>query len=212
MKVTSIEVQARNKNRVNVHVDGRYRFSLDVFQLGLLGVKIGKEYTEEEFVGLEVESQFGKAYARALEYCLMRLHSSKEVRDYLYRKTRPKLTKTGEMRKGLGTDITKRVFDRLEEKGYIDDRAFARFWVDNRNLRLGASTRKIKSELAAKGVSRSMIEEVVEDSDRSDIDEIQKVINKKRSKYTEYTKLTAYLARQGFSYSDIKQALDDRED
>ena len=87
MKITDISLQARDKNRVNVSVDGKYRFSLDVFQVGELGIKIGHEYTEEEISKLEDDSQFGKLYARSIEYCLMRPRAIKEVRDYLRRKT-----------------------------------------------------------------------------------------------------------------------------
>ena len=80
MKITGITSQTKNDNRVNVMVDGAYRFSLDIFQLSDLGIRVGKEYTEEELLELESESQFGKLYARTLEYCLMRPHSAKEVR------------------------------------------------------------------------------------------------------------------------------------
>ena len=89
MKITDISLQTRDKNRVNVSVDGKYRFSLDVFQVGELGIKIGREYTDEELTALEDESWFGKLYARAMEYCLTRPRSVKEMRDYLWRKTRP---------------------------------------------------------------------------------------------------------------------------
>ena len=66
MKITDISLQTRDKNRVNVSVDGKYRFSLDVFQVGELGVKIGREYTEAELASLEEDSQFGKLYSRAI--------------------------------------------------------------------------------------------------------------------------------------------------
>ena len=89
MKITDISLQTRDKNRVNVSVDGKYRFSLDVFQVGELGIKVGREYTDDELTELEDESQFGKLYARAMEYCLARPRSVKELRDYLWRKTRP---------------------------------------------------------------------------------------------------------------------------
>lgn len=111
MKITSISTQRRNKNRVNVSVDGKYRFSLDSYQLIELGVKVGREYDEKELVSLEQESQFGKIYGRALEYCLMRPHSVREVQQYLYKKTRPKRDKTGELRPGIAPEITARVFD-----------------------------------------------------------------------------------------------------
>lgn len=211
MKVTNIMVQTRDKNRVNVSVDGKYRFSLDIFQLGDLGIKVGKEYTDQELTNLEQESQFGKVYARALEYCLMRPHSAKEVRDYLYRKTRPTRTKTGEMRPGVSTDITTRAYNRLIEKNYINDENFARYWVENRSLTKGASKRKLTAELRIKGVEQTIIEQLLSESERTDEHELEKVIAKKRSKYPDDQKLMAYLARQGFSYDDIKQSLSEKD-
>lgn len=207
MKITAISIQTRDKNRVNVSVDGKYRFSLDVFQLVDLGIKVGTEYSDKELTNLEQESQFGKVYSRALEYSLMRPHSAREMRDYLYRKTRPTRTKTGEMKSGVSTDLTERVFDRLKEKGYIDDEKFARYWVENRSLRKGASLRKLSSELAAKGVERSIVDRLLSESERTDENELIKVIEKKRDKYPDNQKLMVYLARQGFSYDDIKSAL-----
>lgn len=216
MKVTSISIQARDKNRVNVSVDGKYRLSLDVFQLGDLGIKIGNEYSEAELTALEEESQFGKLYMRALEYCLMRPHSARELRDYLYRKTRDTRTKTGQVRKGVSLQLTERVFGRLQEKGYIDDEKFARYWIENRNLRKGASKRKLSAELGAKGVDRSVVERLLGETERTDVDELTKVIEKKRSRYTAdkdgVQKFMSYLARQGFSYDDIKAALNHEDD
>jgi regulatory protein len=207
MKITAVTAQQKDKNRVNIMVDGKYRFSLDIFQYADLGIKIGKEYTDEELTELETESQFGKAYARALEYCLMRPHSAKEMRDYLYRKTRDSRTKTGEVKKGIAPEITSRVFDRLLDKGYIDDEKFTRYWVENRNLTKGASKRKLTAELRSKGVDQSIIERFLAESDRSDEDEITKIIAKKRARYPDDQKLMHYLARQGFNFDDIKQAL-----
>lgn len=207
MKITGITAQQKDKNRVNVMVDGKYRFSLDIFQLSDLGIRVGHEYSDEQLTLLETESQFGKVYARALEYCLMRPHSAKEVRDYLYRKTRDTRTKTGDIRKGVSPEITSRAFDRLVEKGYINDEKFARYWVENRNLTKGTSQRKLQAELRSKGVEGSIIDRLLADSSRSDEDELQKIIAKKRRRYPDEQKLMQYLARQGFGYDDIKQGL-----
>jgi regulatory protein len=207
MKVTAITAQQKNNNRVNVMVDGKYRFSLDVFQYADLGIKIGREYTDEELNEFETESQFGKVYARALEYSLMRPHSAKEVRDYLYRKTRDSRTKAGEIKKGVPADITERVFNRLVEKGYVNDESFARFWLENRNVSNGTSHRKLTAELRAKGVDASIIETYLSESERSDADELQKVIAKKKSRYPDEQKFIQYLMRQGFRYDDIKEGL-----
>ena len=207
MKITSISVQLRDKDRVNVSVNGKYRFSLDVFQLVDLGIKVGKEYSEAELVALEDESRFGKLYMRALEYCLMRPHSQRELKDYLYRKTRDTRTKTGDIRKGVSIALTERVFGRLQDKGYIDDNKFAAYWIENRNLRKGSSKRKLSSELSAKGVERTIIEQFLSETERDDMTELQKIIDKKRPRYDDEQKFMSYLSRQGFSYEDIKAAL-----
>lgn len=209
MKITALKIQVRDKDRVNVFVDGKYRFSLDITQVAELGIKNGAEYTEEELTHLENESQFGKLYTRSLEYALTRPRSQRELRDYLYRKTRDTRTKTGDIKKGVSVELTERVFNRLLEKGYLNDEKFAQFWVENRNVRKGTSMRKLQAELQAKGVSGAIIQSVLGDTDRSDIEELRKVIAKKAGRYDDEQKLMVYLARQGFRYDDIKEALRD---
>lgn len=212
MKITALTAQQKDHNRVNVMVDGVFRFSLDIFQVGDLGIKVGKEYSEQELVDLEIESQFGKLYGRALEYCMMRPHSAKEVRDYLYRKTRStrvRNKRTGEMseRPGVSQDVANRVYDRLVDKGYVDDERFARYWVENRSQTKGVSQRKLQLELRAKGVEGGLIERLLRETERADIDEIQKVIAKKQRLYPDRQKFIQYLMRQGFRYDDIVSAL-----
>ena len=208
-RITGISVQARDKSRVNVSVDGKYRFSLDITQVADLGIRVGNEYTEAQLVALEEESQFGKLYTRALEYAFTRPRSQKELRDYLYRKTRDTRTKEGAVKKGVSVALTVRVFDRLIERGYVDDEKFTRYWVENRQLRKGVSKRKLEAELRAKGVELSIITQHLLDSERTDGNEIQKIIHKKIQRYPDDQKLIVYLARQGFSYDDIKSGIEE---
>jgi regulatory protein len=207
MKITSLSAQVRDPDRVNVSIDGKYRFSLDIAQVTELGIKVGRELTETELEELEVESQFGKLYARALEYSLMRPHSVREVRDYLWRKTRDRRGKEGKLIKGYSPTLADRVLQKLQQKSYVNDEAFAKWWVESRNVVKGTSLRKLTSELKAKGVSGSIIEEVMALSGRTDTDELAKLIAKKRARYPDEQKLMQYLARQGFDYDSIKQAL-----
>jgi regulatory protein len=137
----------------------------------------------------------------------MRLHSACEVKDYLYRKTRPTRDKNGGLRLGVALEITDRVFERLLEKGYVDDEKFARFWVENRSVAKGISKRKLVFELHKKGVSSSIVDQIFSETERKDSDEIKKIIAKKRAQYPDNNKLIAYLARQGFSYDEIKSAI-----
>jgi len=210
--ITDISLQKKNPDRVNVFVDGAYRFSLDVYQVANLGIRKGREYTDDELTELLTESQFGKLYARALEYCIMRPHSEKEVRDYLWRKTREtkfKSRQTGEVKtkEGVSQEIADRVYNRLLEKKYVDDATFTKHWLEHRNQTKGSSKRKLVNELRVKGVASSIIEEALAGTERTDESEIQKIMSKKRHKYTDDQKLMVYLARQGFSYDDIKKAI-----
>ena len=212
MKITDLSTQVRNPDRINISVDGKYRFSLTVAQVVDLGLRRGAEYTEEEIAGFEAESTYGKLYARALEYCLMRPHSSKEVRDYLWRKTRTstyRSRRTGELkeRAGVSEAMTARVYARLVDKGYVDDHNFARYWVEHRNMTKGASQRKLTAELRAKGVDQAAIDAALAGSERSEDDELRKVLAKKRARYPDPQKLIQYLMRKGFGYDDIRRVL-----
>lgn len=212
MKITNLSAQIKNPDRINVSVDGKYRFSLDIVQVGELGIKIGKEFTGEQLQEIETESEFGKLYGRALEYSLMRPHSAREIKDYLWRKTRATKyrSRQGDVkeREGVSQDVADRVFSRLIDRGYIDDEKFANYWVENRNQTKGASRRKLTAELRAKGIESGLIEAALSLSERNDSIEIKKIIAKKQSRYPDRQKLIQYLARQGFSYDDIKLALD----
>ena len=213
MKITSISAQIKSPDRVSISVDGKYRFSLDIYQVIELGIKIGNDYSETELNEFETESQFGKLYGRALEYCLMRPHSSREVRDYLWRKTKDTKYKsrTGDIkeRSGVSEEVTERIFNRLVEKGYINDEQFARWWIENRNLSKGTSLRKLQAELRAKGVDSKIIEQQFMDTPRNEAEELQKVIVKKQKRYDDPLKFKQYLMRQGFSYDAVTKALEE---
>lgn len=207
LKITQLSSQVRNPDRVNVFIDGKYSFSLDISQVTGLGVKVGREIDEIELEELKNESQFGKLYARSLEYCLMRPRSVREMSDYLWRKTRDRIGKEGRVIKGYSPSLTSRVIEKLQQRGYLDDEKFTVWWVENRHQTKGISKRKLSSELHAKGISSDIVNRVIKESDRDEGEELKKIIAKKQSKYSDPQKLIAYLARQGFSYEDIKSAL-----
>jgi regulatory protein len=215
-RVSDIREAVRDKNRVNIYIDDKFFCSLDIAQVVDLRIKIGRELSNNGLEELKRASDFSKFYNRALEYALMRPHSSKEVRDYLKRKTldrkvRVKNRKTNEyktvLKPGYDQSLVEPVFKRLEERGYIDDRRFAETWVENRNITKGSSLKKLRQELSQKGIPQSIIEEVLAETDRDDVAELRKIIAHKAKKYPDEQKLIQYLMRQGFNYSDILDEL-----
>ena len=71
-------------------------------------------------------------------------------------------------------------------------------------MKKGVSRKKLEMELIKKGISREILDEVLDG--RDDEDEVKKMIAKKRNKYDD-EKLIAYLCRQGFSYDLVKYSL-----
>lgn len=192
LRITELKQGVKNSERVNVYVDGVYALSLDVAQVVDYKVKVGRVLSEDELAELMRASEFGKLYQRALEKALTRPYSEKEIHEYLYKKI---------YEKKLDKKYINEIVDELKSKGYLDDRKFAEFWVENRFLKKGVSQKRLKMELAKKGVAKEIIEEVL--CGRDDDAEIEKMIAKKRGKYTD-EKLVQYLCRQGFSYDLAK--------
>ncbi len=61
-------------------------------------------------------------------------------------------------RKGFPPHVTDRTLATLARLGMLDDREFAQAWV---TARVGRGPARLKQELRAKGVERSLVEEVV---------------------------------------------------
>ena len=229
LKITDIRQAVRNENRVNVYVNGKYSFSLDVAQVVDMGVKVGRVISEGALAELKKASEFGKAYQRALEWVLLRPRSVRELKDYLRRREiqrdakekKQEWEKDREMAEAIaqGEDAEKLkrqrerrlvrmaarekydfkdlIMERLCERGYVDDRKFAEYYVENRFVKKGVSRKRLEMELMKKGVSSEIIQEVL--PARNDEEEIDKIIAKKWGKYDE-DKLISYLCQQGFPY------------
>ena len=225
LKITEMKTGVKNPERVNVYVDGTYEFSLDVAQVVEFKIKVGREISAEELVRLKQESEFSKMYQRTLQWVLMRPRSIRETKDYLSRLFRK--SSSGSRRFASVpeesseiiqqnlcssedfSNLSKRTIDRLISRGYLDDEKFAKWWMENRFVRKGVSQRRLRIELADKGVAKEIIERVLDV--RDDTVEIRKIIEKKRAKYTD-EKLMAYLCRQGFSYELVREMVERGDD
>ena len=128
----------------------------------------------------------------------------------MYNVQRPMSGETIEV-PGVSKEIAEKVYDRLVSRGYIDDEKFARWWLENRHASKGASQRKLIAELRGKGIEQGIIDAALPSSARTDDDELQKIIAKKRARYDDPQKFIQYLMRQGFRYDDIRSALMERE-
>lgn len=197
MLITAIRQQIKNPERVSIHVDGNYSFSLSLDELLEQKIKNGDQLDESRITQLKKISQDGKLRARALEWILNRPRSVREFRDYLRRKK-------------VEDELSANLVTQFLQKGYLNEERYAKWLVELRATS-GKSNRAISAELASKGIERELISEVL-DSDVSDESERIKQVIAKKSKLARYQndrqKFMQYLARQGFSYDLIKSTLE----
>jgi regulatory protein len=103
-------------------------------------------------------------------------------------------------------DIAARLLDRFEEVGLVDDAAFARDWVEQRQAGRGLARRALAMELRRKGVDDEVAREALDEIDPDDEVEVARALvhaklrtvrNLDRDKATR--RLVGMLARKGHS-------------
>jgi regulatory protein len=117
-KVTNLSVQKRNPNRVNVYLDGEFAFGLA--RIVAAWLTVGQELSPEKIDRLKGEDAAEVALQRAIRFLGFRPRSVTEVEKNLKKHETPENT-------------IQKVIERLERNGMLDDRKFAKLWVENRS-------------------------------------------------------------------------------
>ena len=196
MKITAIKTQVKREGRYSIFIDGKYSFSLSAESLLNTGLVNGQGLDDADVRAYKKLSTDDKAYGLTLEYVVRRMRSEGELLDYFRRKK-------------YEPELAEQVIAKLKRSGYVDDQEFARRWIENRRLLKATSARRLQFELQQKKVSSDIIQMVLAEDETDERQVLHELIEKKRnqSRYLDDQKLIAYLARQGFSYDDIKAAL-----
>jgi regulatory protein len=195
--VTALEVQRKNKERVNVYLDGEFAFGLAMIEAARL--RKGQVLTDAEIAVLRSADGAQQAYERAVRFLGQRPRSMAEVRKNLTDKE-------------VDAAVIDEVIARLESQGYLDDTAFARYWVANRQQFRPRGARALRFELREKGVPTPVIEEVLTETDTSEA-AYQAALDKARrfrglDKRAFREKLGAFLSRRGFDYTTVREVTD----
>lgn len=195
MKITAIKQQVKRQGRYSIFVDDKYAFSLSENALLDQKITIGQEITRGELEAFKDASKLDKAYNLVLAYIARRPRSEWELRDYFRRKE-------------IDEDAGEQILGRLKDFGYVDDRAFARSWVESRRMLKPVSRRRLMLELRQKRVPDDIVQSVLAEDETTDRDTLEQLIARKRkqTRYQDDMKLMQYLIRQGYSYDDVKNA------
>lgn len=196
--VTLLERQKKNQERVNVHLDGEFAFGLNI--MDALQLKKGQQLDETTIAELKHKDAIVKAIDVAANLLSYRPRSTHEIRQKL-------------AKKGYEEIVIEIAIERMIDRKYLDDHAFARFWIESRNRSKPRGKRALSYELRNKGVSDTIIRDLLDDmvdEQSGAYEAAQKRIRRMRGK-TQYEfkqKVGAFLQRRGFNYEVINQAIE----
>ena len=196
--ITALRFQKRNRNRVNVYIDGQFAFGLAAIEAAHL--RVGQTLSDDDVARLQMQDGVERAYERALNFLSYRPRSEAEVR----RKLR---------KKNMEEEVVEAVVERLTRAGLLNDREFARYWVENRRQFNPRGARALRHELREKGVPAPVIADVLADLDEEVTARRAAEAGARRLAHLEpgdfRRRLGAYLARRGFSYAVIEPLVEE---
>lgn len=188
-KITALKIQKRNKERVNIYLDDQYALAVPLMVAA--GLKKGQYLSDAEIEHLKRQDEYSRAYQHAIRFLGFRARSRQEMEQYL-------------SKKGYPAQVVGKTIERLLRENYLDDRAFAQTWRDERARFRPKSRQALRYELRQKGVAGETIEAVLEDLD--EIELARTAIERKLSQWQSLgrdefkKKLYGFLGRRGFDY------------
>lgn len=197
--ITALTVQKRNPQRVNVYLDGEFAFGLA--RIVAAWLEIGQELSAEKIQALQAKDESEVALQRAVSFLSYRPRTTLEVRRNLEKHH-------------VSGEVIEQTIERLEKNGLVDDREFARLWIDNRAEFRPRGRRALEVELRSRGIPDNIIADVLSDS----LGDEEALAYEAAQKYTRKLaglekadfrrKLGGFLARRGFDYETTSQVVD----
>ena len=158
-----------------------------------------KFYKKTNFIRKDTEENRQLAFNYGLKYLSYRNRSTKEVSDYL-------------TRKHFEENSINFALKKLVDLKFINDEEFARQWIESRQKYKGKSKMVLKGELRMKGLKDDQITPLLNDA--TDDLETAKIAFRKKERILgklpreEFNKkMTAFLARRGYSWNIISKLL-----
>lgn len=198
-EITAIKAQKRNRQRVNIYLDGSFAFGLSRFVAGWL--EPGRKLSDADIERLLEEDSYEVAFQKALQFINYRPRSVDETRRRLFKK-------------GFSEEVVEKTIVKLLERNWLDDLEFSRQWIENRNTFRPRSDRLLSYELRLKGVADDTIQRALEKfgGDENEL-AYQAGIKKAKqcrneTKFDFLKKVGGYLGRRGFHYGIVKPTVD----
>lgn len=191
MLITKIEVQKKDKNRVNLFIDHSFNCGLSLESVMKNRLKENQEITENFLDFLKNESEISLATAKAGRYLSKMMKTEKEMSAYL-------------SKKGFDAEVIHKTLTKMKDYGYINDAVYTKNFIKAKSNSYGQ--KKIAIDLKMKGVCENIINENLTEI-QNETTTAQKLLEKylKNKQLTLKTKQNAYrfLFSKGFKNDDI---------
>ena len=131
-----------------------------------------------------------KLLDKTYRFLSYRPRSEREIRNYL-------------KKKNASDEIVQKIVKKLKKLRLIDDLVFCRWWIEQRITFRPRGKFALQVELRQKGIDSEMAKKVIE----AMVDEVKLAKKVIQGKKANRQKLSALLARRGFSWEIIRQVL-----
>lgn len=197
--ITSIKSQ-KKKDRVNIYLDDKFGFGIDLENFVKLGLKVDQEVTETEIEKIVKKAEFQKTLDKLLRFATLRPRSEKEISLWLRRKK-------------VHESLHEELFNRLKHLELIDDEKFARWWIEQRSNFRPKPKRILNNELRIKGISNEIIKKVLGETKIDEEKMVKELLEKRAYKwknlepYEARQKMSQYLVQKGFNWEIIEKVV-----
>lgn len=193
-----LSVKPGKGNKIHIYADDEYRATVDSDFWYSEKYRNLKEIDEEELTELLCTVSFRRAYNKGLDFLSRRPYGTKELVKKL-------------CEKGYEKEAAQAACERLTELGLLNDEEYARILANELFERKNYSTKRILQELVFRGIDREIAQNAVAALDNYAQNRIilliqKKYLNKIGDEKGRRRTVDALL-RLGYSYSDIKSAL-----
>ena len=198
-EITSIKPQ-KNGKRVNVYLDGRFGFGIDLENFISLGLKEGKIYQDDEINEIIKKALFQKTLDKLLRFAGLRPRSQKEFELWFKKKK-------------IHESLHDELLSKLKKFDLLDDYKFSLWWIDQRSAFKPRGKRALKYELFNKGIDKDTIERVLSEKNINEEKIAGDLLEKNAYKWKKYKgleqkqKKSRFLISKGIDWETIKRVL-----
>ena len=199
MEIT--DIKPRRKRLSLLYIDGEPALKLDTFTLEAEGLRVGMQISDEDLQELVEKSNAHRASEKALYLLEYRSRTKKELTDRL--------------REEVPAELAEETAQKMEDLGLVNDEAYAAEYARMLAGRKQYAPRRIRQELAAKGIDKDVAEAAAAEVWQEPREVIAAFLDRRfpviADEKTQRRAVSA-LQRMGYGYDDICAVLRDRVD